>query len=99
MALSKLGYAGRIPSEDNVLLTPEQERTIAARVGQRYNEICRLLNPVQLLPYLWKEGLLNFEDRTVLLGELPREQKSRHILKSLKAAKGSLPYSKFLQCI
>ena len=95
MSLSKLCYPGRIPSESGV---PDRESAIAERVCQHYSEICKLLNPVQLLPYLWKEGLLNFEDRTVVLGELPRLQKSRHILKSLKT-KGSLSYSKFLQCI
>ena len=73
---------------------------ITSKVNKYYDEISRALNPIQLMPLLYKVELLDFNEKSVLLGDSSRStyEKSCYILQSLEA-KGPLAYSKFLCCI
>ena len=69
------------------------------RVKRHYDEISKALNPIQLMPLLCKEGLLEFNDKSLLLGDSKTSlEKSCHILNILES-KGPLAYSKFLSCV
>ena len=102
--LSKVGLA--TSDEDNSqlhLAQLSQTRNVsdvtASKVNQYYEEIIRALNPIQLMPLLLKEQLLDSSEKSLLLGDSKSTyEKSRYILHSLEA-KGPSAYSKFLSCI
>ena len=72
---------------------------IASKVTQHYNEISKALNPTELMPLLLMEHLLDFNEKSLLLGDsISSYEKSCYILKSLEA-KGPLAHSKFLSCV
>ena len=89
-------------SEDNDLLTQfsTSESALKAKVHQYYDEVSKALNPIELLPLLMKEQLLDFNERSVILEDNSKStyEKSRYILRSLEA-KGPSAYSKFLNCL
>ena len=76
------------------------ESALKAKVHQYYDEISKALNPIELLPLLMKEQLLDFNERSVILEDNSKStyEKSRYILRSLEA-KGPSAYSKFLNCV
>ena len=69
---------------------------IASKVSQCYDEISKALNPTELMPLLLMEQLLDFNEKSLLLGNsMSSYEKSCYILKSMEA-KGPSAYSKFL---
>lgn len=74
------------------------EDALAARVRAHYPEFRACLNPLELMPHLWKERLLTASDREKLLGGSLRSQKALTILQSLKST-GQNAYSRFLKCL
>ena len=100
-----LGHITTIYTEDQsqaealVSHTVRVENEIAARTKQHYDAISKALNPIQLIPLLTKEDLLDYDDMSLLLADFKSTlEKSLYILRSLES-KGQLAYSKFLQCI
>ena len=91
MALSK--FQGAV-----LACNPLTEETLAARVKAHYSEFLAYLNPLELMPHLWKERLLTNSDRDELLGGSLRSQKACTILQSLKA-RGESAYSRFLRSL
>ena len=70
-----------------------------SKVNQYYSEISAAINPNQLLPLLLKEDLLDFSEKSALLGDSKTTyEKSCYILQSLEA-KGPTAYYKFLSCV
>ena len=100
--LSKVGLA--TSDEDcsqsaQLSLTRNASDVIASKVNQYHEEILGALNPIQLMPLLLKEQLLDFSEKSLLLGDSKSTyEKSCHILQSLEA-KDHSAYSKFLSCI
>lgn len=91
MALSKFEgalLACNSPSDD----------ALAARVKAHHTEFLSYLNPLQLMPHLWKERLLTDSDREELLSDHSRSQKAHRVLQSLKSS-GQNAYSRFLRCL
>ena len=82
----------------------QESQTVAlsesfVRVSQHYDEISKALNPIQLMPLLSKEGLLDFHDKSILLGASKSTlEKSYHVLEAVES-KGPSAYSKFLSCV
>ena len=74
------------------------EDALAARVKVHYPELLAYLNPLELMPHLWKERLLTASDREKLLGGSLRSQKAFTVLQSLKCT-GRNAYSRFLRCL
>ena len=74
------------------------EDALAARVKVHYPEFLAYLNPLELMPHLWKERLLTASDREKLLGGSLRSQKAFTVLQSLKCT-GRNAYSRFLRCL
>ena len=74
------------------------EDALAARVKVHYPEFLAYLNPLELMPHLWKERLLTASDREKLLGGSLRSQKTFTVLQSLKST-GRNAYSRFLRCL
>ena len=92
MALSK--FQGAV-----LACNPLTEETLAVRVKAHYSEFLAYLNPLELMPHLWKERLLTASDRDELLGERSsRLQKACTILQSLKG-RGKNAYSRFLRSL
>ena len=99
--LSKLGLLTTdSPYDDSVAAsnTKAAQSEIAVRVRQHYHEISKAINPIQLMLLLSKEGLLDFHDKSILLGNSKSIQKSHCILEALES-KGPLAYSKFLSSV
>ena len=72
---------------------------LKSKVNQHYDQISAAINPNQLLPLLLKEDLLDFSEKSALLGDSKSTyEKSCYILQSL-AAKGPAAYCKFLTCV
>ena len=96
--LSKVGLNTTSTVYDQISQTVERSE-ISVRVKRHYDEISKALNPIQLMPLLCKEGLLEFNDKSLLLGDCRSTlEKSYHILKVIEL-KGPLAYSKFLSCV
>ena len=80
-------------------LTTSTDGAIASKINQYRDEITRALNPAELMPLLFKEELLDFSEKSVLLADsMSTYEKSRYLLQCLEA-KGPSAYSKFLSCI
>ena len=100
--LSKVGLA--ISGKDSSQLaqishTRSASDVIASKVNQHYDEVSKALNPIQLMPLLSTEQLLDFNEKSVLLEDhVSPYEKSCYILKSLET-KGPSAYSKFLSCV
>ena len=85
-------------SDDQESQTAARSETFI-RVSQHYDEISKALNPIQLMPLLSKEGLLGFNDKSILLGDSKSTlEKSYRVLEALES-KGPSAYSKFLSCV
>jgi hypothetical protein len=79
--------------------TTASQATVATKVNQHYDEISKALNPIELMPLLLKQQLLDFNERSVILeNSKSTYEKSLYILQSLET-KGHLAYSKFLSCV
>ena len=89
---------GTVQSKASAGQKVETERTIALRVKQNYDKIVRALDPIQLMPLLISEKLIDYNDNSFLLGDKLDIQKSHYILKILQS-KGQLAYLKFFECI
>ena len=97
-----LSTFGRAASDKDYNLTSVSEAALKAIVaGQYHDEISKVLNPIELMPLLIKEQLLDFNERSVILEDNSKStqyEKSRYILQSLET-KGPYAYSKFLCCV
>jgi tetratricopeptide (TPR) repeat protein len=71
------------------------------KINRHRDEITRALNPVELMPQLSKEMILDFNETSVLLADSKSTcEKSRYILQCLEVKDPSQSvYSKFLSCI
>ena len=78
------------------------DNEIAVKINKHWDGITRALNPVELMPQLSKEMLLDFSEVSVLLADSKSTcEKSRYLLQCLEAKKNHSQsvYSKFLSCI
>ena len=80
-------------------LTTSTDNATAPKINQYWNEISRALNTDELMPQLSKEQLLDFNEKSVLLGDSKSTyEKSQYLLQCLEA-RGPTAHTKFLNCI
>lgn len=73
---------------------------IQSRVNDHTEEIIAFLNPLELLPYLDKHGLVSHDDKEVLLNDrITRRKKVLCILKALENKGTCSAYTDFLECL
>ena len=97
--LSKIGLATSSEESAQLSQTTSASDLIATKVNQHYDEISGALNPIQLMPLLLKEELLDSNEKSILLEDSKStSEKSHYILQCLET-KGPSAYSKFLNCI